>query len=79
MRSPLSGLAKAGIPTLFLHGAEDRRVPPSQAMELHRALKDKGVTTELVLYPRSGHGPRERAQRIDLFTREVEWFDRYLK
>ncbi len=78
-RSPLSAIEKARTPTLILHGAGDTRVPASQAMELYRALKDKGVETQLVLYPRAGHGVRERAHRIDLFTRELDWFDRFLK
>ena len=78
-RSPLSAIEKANTPTLILHGAGDKRVPPSQATEMYRALKDKGIETELVLYPRAGHGVRERAHRIDLFTRELEWFDRFLK
>lgn len=78
-RSPISGIEKANTPTLILHGAGDTRVPPSQAIEMYRALKDHGVETELVIYPRSGHGVSERAHRIDLFTRELDWFDRFLK
>jgi dipeptidyl aminopeptidase/acylaminoacyl peptidase len=78
-RSPLSGIANAQTPTLILHGAGDERVPPGQAHEMYQALKTKGVPVQLVLYPRSGHGVRERAHRIDLFTRELEWFEKYLK
>ncbi len=78
-RSPLSGIENAQTPTLIIHSLGDERVPYSQAMEMYRALKDKGVETQLVLYPRAGHGVRERAHRIDLFTRELEWFDRHLK
>lgn len=78
-RSPLSGIANAQTPTLILHGAGDKRVPPGQAHEMYLALKNKGVPTQLVLYPRSGHGVSERAHRIDLFTRELEWFEKYLK
>jgi len=78
-RSPLSGINNAQTPTLILHGAGDKRVPPSQAHEMYLALKSKGVPTQLVLYPRSGHGVSERAHRIDLFTRELDWFEKYLK
>ena len=46
---------------------------------MYLALKNRGVPTQLVLYPRSGHGVSERAHRIDLFTRELEWFEKYLK
>lgn len=78
-RSPLSGIASAQTPTLILHGAGDERVPPGQAHEMYQALKAKRVPVQLVLYPRSGHGVRERAHRIDLFTRELDWFEKYLK
>lgn len=46
---------------------------------MYQALKAKRVPVQLVLYPRSGHGVRERAHRIDLFTRELDWFEKYLK
>jgi dipeptidyl aminopeptidase/acylaminoacyl peptidase len=38
-----------------------------------------GVETQFVLYPRAGHGVRERAHRIDLYTRWLDWFDRFVK
>jgi dipeptidyl aminopeptidase/acylaminoacyl peptidase len=37
------------------------------------------VETELVVYPREGHGPREEKHRIDLFNRLIAWFEKYLK
>jgi dipeptidyl aminopeptidase/acylaminoacyl peptidase len=77
--SPLSAIDKANTPTLILHGQDDERVPVEQGIELYRALEDKGVETQMVIYPRAGHGVRERAHRIDLLTRELEWFDRFLK
>ena len=40
-------------------------MPPSQGWELHHALKQRGVETEMVLYPREPHGIGERAHRID--------------
>lgn len=78
-RSPLSRIDKAKTPTLILHGEKDVRVSPGQAWEMYTALKTKGVPTQLVLYPRSGHGVSERAHRLDLYTRQLEWFDQYLK
>ena len=77
--SPMSGVENANTPTLIAHGQNDKRVPVGQAYELYRALKDRGVPTQLVIYPRSGHGVGERAHRIDLYTRELEWFEKYLK
>lgn len=78
-RSPLSKIANAQTPTLILHGAADDRVPPGQAFEMRQALLHRGVPVQLVLYPRAGHGVRERAHQLDLNTRWLDWFDRYLK
>ena len=54
-RSALSHVDRVTTPTLILHGSSDERVPIGQPMELFRALKDRGKTTELVFYPREGH------------------------
>ena len=52
---------------------------PAEAKELYRALRHAGVATELVLYPREGHGVAERAHQIDFATRFVDWFDQHVK
>ena len=78
-RSPLSSIDDARTPTLILHGKDDARVSPGQAMEMYLALRRKGVPTELVLYPRATHGISERAHRTDLYRRQLDWFDRYVK
>jgi len=43
-------------PTLIMHGAEDRTVPPSQAEALAASLRGKGIATELVLAEGLPHG-----------------------
>ncbi len=78
-RSPLIHVATASTPTLILHGTEDRCTPLGQAEEFYRALADQGVETELVTYPREGHGFQERAHQVDAWQRSVAWFDRHLK
>jgi len=77
-RSPLMRLEKPTTPTLILHGAEDRCTPLGQAQEFYAALQERGVETELVVYPREGHGFQERAHRLDAWQRSVAWFDRHL-
>jgi dipeptidyl aminopeptidase/acylaminoacyl peptidase len=65
-------------PTLIVHGMEDVIVPVGQSYEFFRALKDHGVPTELVVYPREPHGFRERGHNIDRFRRFLAWFQRYI-
>jgi dipeptidyl aminopeptidase/acylaminoacyl peptidase len=78
-RSPMAHTAKAKTATLIVHGSDDTRVPPEQAKELYRALKHAKVATEVVFYPREGHGLGERAHQIDFMTRFVKWFDTHLR
>ncbi|MBV8208014.1 MAG: S9 family peptidase [Acidobacteria bacterium] len=64
-------------PLLILQGAQDERVPTSQSMEFYRALKDRGKTTQLVYYPREGHGFREYYHQYDRMKRTYEWISKY--
>ncbi len=74
-RSPMAHVSKSKTATLVVHGEADTRVPPGQATELYRALRHFGVRTEIVLYPREGHGLGERAHQLDFAQRFVDWFD----
>jgi dipeptidyl aminopeptidase/acylaminoacyl peptidase len=76
-RSAMSFIDNVTTPTLILHGANDERVPTGQAYELFRGLKDRGKTTELVFYPREGHGVQEYYHRRDLLTRLHDWVSKY--
>ena len=76
-RSGLTYADQVKTPTLILHGARDERVPIGQPMEFFRALKDRGVTTELVFYPREGHGLREYYHRLDRLQRQYDWIVGY--
>jgi dipeptidyl aminopeptidase/acylaminoacyl peptidase len=76
--SPLSYFQNLQTPTLILHGEEDDDVPVEQAYAFFRALKDKGVPTELIVYPREDHGVKERQHLLDMSIRVLAWFKRYL-
>jgi len=76
--SPIRHVAAARTPTLILHGDDDARVGPGQAMELFRALKTLGVPVRFVRYPREKHHIDERAHQIDLMQRVLDWLERYL-
>ena len=78
-RSPVAHARAVTTPTLVMHGELDLCVPVSQGVEFHRALAEAGVETELVIYPREGHGWREREHQLDGCRRMVEWFDRHLR
>jgi len=77
-RSPLTYIKNIKAPVLILHGREDTRVPPSQALLFYNALKANRSPVELVWYPRTGHSPQEPGLRLDLIRRRAAWFARYL-
>jgi len=76
--SPISFAAEVTTPVLILHGAEDERVPASQARFFARALREHGVPCELVVYPREPHGIRERNHQLDLVRRVRAWVEQWL-
>jgi len=77
-RSPIYHSHRAKTPTLVLHGDADQVVPPDQGREFYRALKDRGVETQLVLYPGSGHGPHDPRQVRDVVERSLSWLSERL-
>ena len=77
-RSPITYAHRATTPTLILQGAEDRCTPLSQAEELFNALAEADVDVEMVVYPREGHVPVERAHALDAINRTQAWFDKHL-
>ena len=52
-------------------------ISPEQAQELYRGLKDRGKATELVFYPREGHGFTEYYHQKDRMQRIYDWVTKY--
>ena len=77
--SPITHIKNAKTPTLILQGEADVTDPIGQSQQLYRGLKRYGVESELVLYPREGHGLREEKHLLDRLNRIVDWYDRFLK
>ena len=77
-RSPTS--TRSRTPTLVLHGEDDLTCPVGQAQQWHTALRDRGVPTELVLYPGASHVfilLGKPSQRMDYNRRVVDWVEQY--
>jgi dipeptidyl aminopeptidase/acylaminoacyl peptidase len=56
-QSALAYAAHAKTPLLLLQGESDRTDPLGQSEEMFRALRQMGVTVDLIEYPREDHGP----------------------
>ncbi len=77
-RSPVYHVKECKTPTLILHGEDDLCTPLSQAVEYYNALVEAGCETELVVYPREGHGWTEREHQIDAWKRIHDWLSRHV-
>jgi dipeptidyl aminopeptidase/acylaminoacyl peptidase len=66
-------------PTQVIHGAQDLRVPFTQGQEFYSALDRRGVPTEMIVYPRTPHGPTEPKFVMDVTPRILSWFDKNLR
>lgn len=77
--SPITYANRATTPTLILHGEDDPVVPVAQAYAFYRALKERNVPVECVIYPRAGHGVSEQKHMRDVYERMIRWFERYVK
>ena len=78
-RSPLKHVGKVRTPTMFIHGENDNDVPIAEAEQFFIALKDVGVDTVMVRYPREGHGLRENGHIIDSINRSIDWYEHYFR
>jgi dipeptidyl aminopeptidase/acylaminoacyl peptidase len=66
-------------PTQIIHGTGDLRVPLGQAQEFYWALQELGVDSEMILLPRTGHGPTEPKLIAEVSNRILKWFDKYIE
>jgi dipeptidyl aminopeptidase/acylaminoacyl peptidase len=76
-RSPIRYVHKVSTPTLFLHGENDNDVPIAEAEQFFIALMDVGVETQMVRYPREGHGIRETKHVADTIERSIAWYRKH--
>ena len=76
-RSALKYVANVRTPTMLVHGENDNDVSISEAEQFYIALKDVGVETVFLRYPREGHGLSETGHQIDLIGRSIAWYEKH--
>ncbi|HEX4687383.1 MAG TPA: alpha/beta fold hydrolase [Nocardioides sp.] len=76
--SPITYLDDIVAPLFVIHGANDPRVPLSEAEQIKAALDGRGVPCELRVYHDEGHGLAKRANRLDAYPAAVEFLERHL-
>jgi len=76
--SPLTRIDAIRAPLFMIHGANDPRVPLSEAEQLHAALTARGQECELLVYGDEGHGLAKRANKLDAYPRAFAFLARHL-
>lgn len=76
--SPIAAINNARTPMLIQHGAKDQRVPLSNAMELYRGLRERGVPVELFVYPEFKHPITKPRENHAIAQQNLAWFRHWL-
>jgi dipeptidyl aminopeptidase/acylaminoacyl peptidase len=76
-QSPIHYAGAIKAPTLILSDTGDYRVPITQSYELYHALRDRGIPTQFIAYPVSGHSPADPIHARDIDRRWVAWLEKY--
>jgi len=78
-RSAIRFVSRVKTPVMFVHGDNDQLVNPAEIEQFFIALKDVGVETVMVRYPREGHGMRENGHIADVITRSIAWYETHFR
>jgi dipeptidyl aminopeptidase/acylaminoacyl peptidase len=76
--SPLTHIDDIIAPLFIIHGANDPRVPLSEAEQIHAAMTSRGRECELLVYGDEGHGLSKRSSRADAIPKAFAFLARHL-
>ncbi|MBW8748757.1 MAG: S9 family peptidase [Acidobacteria bacterium] len=73
--SAINYIKNVKTPTLIIVGDSDGECPMPQSFEMWHALRDLGVTTQLIVYPGEGHHFADAGHNTDRLERTLRWFE----
>jgi dipeptidyl aminopeptidase/acylaminoacyl peptidase len=76
--SPLSRVDDIRAPLFVIHGANDPRVPLSEAEQITDALTKRNVPCQLLVYPDEGHGLAKLKNRLDAYPQALTFLREHL-
>jgi dipeptidyl aminopeptidase/acylaminoacyl peptidase len=76
--SPVHRVGRIQAPLLVIHGANDPRVPVTEADQIVESLRARAHPVEYLRYEDEGHKISKLGNRVDSFTRMAEFLARYL-
>ena len=76
--SPANHLDQITAPLFVLHGANDPRVPVSEAQQLVAALEKRGVPVDLLIFDDEGHQFSKLKNKLVEYPRVIEFLKKYM-
>ena len=76
--SPFNSVENIQSPLFVIHGANDPRVPLSEAEQVVSKLKEIGRDVEIAVYADEGHGIAKLKNRLDVYPKVVSFLNRVL-
>jgi dipeptidyl aminopeptidase/acylaminoacyl peptidase len=76
--SPLAKADRITAPLMLIQGANDPRVPASEAEQMAAAIRARGGKVEYLLYADEGHGLSKLANRLDAYPKMAAFLEKYL-
>ncbi len=77
--SPLNQVDHIAAPLMVIHGANDPRVPLSEAEQLVAALEKRGVPVEFLVFADEGHGLAKLKNKEVAYPAVIHFLDKFLK
>jgi dipeptidyl aminopeptidase/acylaminoacyl peptidase len=77
--SPIHKADQIKTPLLVVHGANDPRVPVSEARQILKAVQMNGGIADSLIFLDEGHGTGKRVNTIAEYRKHVSFFDSFLK
>ena len=76
--SPIRKIGEIACPLMVIHGANDPRVPVSEAEQVVEALRARAAPVEYLRYEDEGHGITRLPNRLDCYPRVAAFLQQYL-
>jgi dipeptidyl aminopeptidase/acylaminoacyl peptidase len=75
----LNQAQKISVPLMVIHGANDPRVPLSEAEQLVDVLRKRDVTAEFLVFEDEGHGIAKLKNKLVAYTAVGNFLNRVLR
>jgi dipeptidyl aminopeptidase/acylaminoacyl peptidase len=77
--SPMRSVEAMRAPLFVIHGQNDPRVPVGETIQMTKALKERGIPCELVVYDDEGHGLARLKNKLDAYPKAFSFLERYVQ